>query len=162
VTRATAAFSGSDDDLVIAAASVAARVGVALRIASFAVHEHAPYTAGVGTEADDSMVAEWTRDIEAAARRTLDEVSHLSEVPAELETVVGRGPNWDDALEDVEWDEGDILVVGSSSVGPIARVFLGSRATKIVRHSPVPVIVVPRGVVAELADEAVHAESGRA
>ncbi|HKE80781.1 MAG TPA: universal stress protein [Solirubrobacteraceae bacterium] len=162
VTRATAAFSGSDDDLVIAAASVAARVGVALRIASFAVHEHAPYTAGVGTEADDSMVAEWTRDIEAAARRTLDEVSHLSEVPAALETVVGRGPNWDDALEDVEWDDGDILVVGSSSVGPIARVFLGSRATKIVRHSPVPVIVVPRGVVAELAGEAVHAESGRA
>jgi hypothetical protein len=46
--------------------------------------------------------------------------------------------------------------------GPIARVFLGSRATKIVRHSPVPVMVVPRGVVAELADEAVQAETGHA
>jgi hypothetical protein len=46
--------------------------------------------------------------------------------------------------------------------GPIARVFPGSRATKIVRHSPVPVMVVPRGVVAELADEAVQAETGHA
>ena len=38
-----------------------------------------------------------------------------------------------------------MLVVGSSSIGPVARVFLGSRADKIVRHSPVPVVLVPRG-----------------
>ena len=40
---------------------------------------------------------------------------------------------------------GDLLVVGSSRHGPLARVFLGSTATKIVRASPVPVVVVPRG-----------------
>jgi hypothetical protein len=33
-------------------------------------------------------------------------------------------------------------------------VFLGSRASKIVRHSPVPAVVVPRGVAVELAEEA--------
>ena len=49
---------------------------------------------------------------------------------------------------------GDVLVVGSSSIGPVARVFLGSRAAKIVRHSPVPVVVVPRGAATELAREA--------
>ena len=32
--------------------------------------------------------------------------------------------------------------------GPVAQVFLGSRATKILRHSPVP---VPRGQVNEIA-----------
>jgi len=47
-----------------------------------------------------------------------------------------------------------VLVVGSSSIGPIARVFLGSRATKIIRHSPVPVVVVPRGRAEELASDA--------
>ncbi len=57
-----------------------------------------------------------------------------------------------EAIDDVEWEDGDVLVVGSSAVGPIARVFLGSRATKIVRHSPVPVVVVPRAAVEELAD----------
>ena len=34
---------------------------------------------------------------------------------------------------------------GSSTLGPLARVFLGSRAGKLIRHSPVPVVVVPRG-----------------
>jgi hypothetical protein len=29
-----------------------------------------------------------------------------------------------------------------------------------VQHSPVPVVIVPRGAAAELADEALHAESG--
>jgi nucleotide-binding universal stress UspA family protein len=159
VTRVTAAFGGSAEDLVVGAAGVAARVGASLRIASFAVRPHAPYTAGVGTEADDEMVADWAHDIQAAAHRVLDEIADLPEVPRELDAVIGKGRSWDDALEDVEWEDGDVLVVGSSSMGPIAHVFLGSRANKIVRHSPVPVVVVPRGVVAELADEAARAEA---
>jgi nucleotide-binding universal stress UspA family protein len=65
--------------------------------------------------------------------------------------VVGVGEDWGEAVEDVPWEDGDVLVVGSSSIGPIARVFLGSRATKIIRHSPVPVVVVPRGRAEELA-----------
>jgi hypothetical protein len=39
-------------------------------------------------------------------------------------------------------------------VGPLARVFLGSRASKIVRNSPVPVVALPRGTVEDLADRA--------
>jgi nucleotide-binding universal stress UspA family protein len=58
--------------------------------------------------------------------------------------VVGRGASWEEAIDYVEWRDGDVLVVGSSSTAPPARVFLGSRASRIVRHSPVPVIVVPR------------------
>jgi nucleotide-binding universal stress UspA family protein len=58
--------------------------------------------------------------------------------------VVGRGASWEEAIDDVEWREDDVLVVGSSSTAPPARVFLGSRASRIIRHSPVPVVVVPR------------------
>ena len=154
VTRVTAAFAGATDDLVVAAAAVAARVGARLRIASFAVRSRPPYTSGVGRVADDAMVTDWVQEIDAAARATLDAVGHLPAVPRELEAVVGYGESWEEALEDIEWQEGDVLVVGSSSAGPLARVFLGSRATKIVRHSPVPTVVVPRGVAAELAEEA--------
>jgi nucleotide-binding universal stress UspA family protein len=157
VTRATAAFGGSDHDIVVAAAGMAARVGVSLRIAAFAVHPRAPYTVGVGREADASIIAQWDRDIEAAMRAKLDEVAQLSAVPRDLDAVIGHGETWEDALEDVEWDEGDVLIVGSSSMGPIARVFLGSRASKIVRHSPVPVVVVPRGRAAELAEHTASA-----
>jgi nucleotide-binding universal stress UspA family protein len=156
VARVTAAFGASEgaEELVIAAAGVAARVGAALRLASFAVRSRPPYTSGVGTEADESMFADWTAEMEAAGRAALDKVADLPAVPRELEIAIGRGETWEEALEDVEWEEGDVLVVGSSSIGPVARVFLGSRATKIVRHSPVPVVVVPRGAATELAEEA--------
>jgi nucleotide-binding universal stress UspA family protein len=155
VERVTAAFGGgSGNDLVIAAAGVAARVGASLRLASFAVHPRAPYTAGVGRLGDEAMVSQWAGDMQAAARAVLDEVRELPAMPRECEAVVGEGEDWGEALEDIEWTGGDVLVVGSSSIGPLARVFIGSRATKIVRHSPVPVAVVPRGRAAELAEQA--------
>lgn len=159
VRRVTAAFGNpaGADDLVIGAAGVAARVGAALRLASFAVRPRAPYTVAVGREADDAMIAAWVSDMEAAARAALEQVEELPSKPAQLEAVVGRGETWDEALEDIDWDEGDVLVVGSSTIGPVAAVFLGSRANKIVRHSPVPVVAVPRGAAAELAEAATEA-----
>jgi nucleotide-binding universal stress UspA family protein len=63
---------------------------------------------------------------------------------ADHELVIGHGESWEEAIDDIEWSDGDVLAVGSSSIGPVARVFLGSRASKIVRNSPVPVVVVPR------------------
>ena len=83
---------------------------------------------------------EWARRSRRPRGRRSPRSRDLPAVPQEIETAVGHGESWDEALEDVEWDAGDVLVVGSSAVGPIARVFLGSRATKIVRHSPVPVV----------------------
>jgi nucleotide-binding universal stress UspA family protein len=156
VTRVTAAFGGASgsDELVVAAAGVAAHVGASLRLASFAVRSRPPYTAGVGSGPEASLIEQWTKEIEASGRKVLDEVGALPAVPHALESVVGYGEDWDEALEHVEWDEGDVLIVGSSSIGPVARVFLGSRATKIVRHSPVPVVLVPRGAATQLAREA--------
>jgi nucleotide-binding universal stress UspA family protein len=150
VERVTVAFGGRHEDLVVATASVAARIGTSLRVASFAVRPHPPYTAGVGREADDSMTDQWIAEITAAARAAVGDGAEI---------VIGEGEDWGEALEDVPWREGDVLVVGSSSIGPLARVFLGSRATKIVRHSPVPVVVVPRGRVEEVAASAGQAST---
>ena len=121
VGRVTAAFGGSEG-LVDAAALVAERLRAPLRIASFAVPVPGPF----GVE----LAERWAEEIETAA----------SPEPA----VVGRGASWEEAIDDVEWRNGDVLVVGSSSAAPVARVFLGSRASRILRHSPVPVVVVPR------------------
>jgi nucleotide-binding universal stress UspA family protein len=85
----------------------------------------------VGSEAEQAIVAQWEGDV----RRALGD---------DHELVIGHGASYDEALDDVEWADGDVLLVGSSSIGPVARVFLGSRAAKIVRNSPVPVVVVPR------------------
>jgi nucleotide-binding universal stress UspA family protein len=154
VRRVSAAFGASDDELVVAAAGVAARMGATLRLASFAVRQRAPYTVAVGREADESAVNEWIEEIRSEQRAALERVRHLPAVPADCDAVVGHGESWEDALDEVPWADGDVLVVGSSSVGPLARVFLGSRSAKIVQHAPVPVVVVPRGAAAELADEA--------
>ena len=156
VARVSAAFGGTEtaENLVIAAAGVAARVGATLRLVSFAVRSRAPYTVAVGTEADEALVAEWSHEMEEASRSALAKVHDLPRVPHECAIAIGRGEDWEEALEDVEWDDGDVLVVGSSTIGPVARVFLGSRGAKIARHSPVPVVVVPRGAAEDLAEEA--------
>ncbi len=97
------------------------------------------------------MLAEWTATMKSMANEALAQVEELSEPPRKVETVIGQGETWAEALDDIGWEQGDVLVVGSSGIGPVAQVFLGSRATKILRHSPVPVVVVPRGRAEELA-----------
>lgn len=54
----------------------------------------------------------------------------------------GELSRWIDSLPQ---EEGEVLVVGSSRLGPVERIFLGSNSTKTVRSSPVPVVVIPRG-----------------
>jgi nucleotide-binding universal stress UspA family protein len=161
VRRVTAAYGGTEDadQLVAAAADVAARVGASFRIASFAVRSRPPGTSGVGSMPEATIVEQWVTETEAAGRAALDHVGRQAAVPEQLDAVVGYGRNWEEALEDVEWDAGDVLVVGSSSIGPVAQVFLGSRAAKIVRNSPVPVVLVPSGTVAEIADQAARASA---
>jgi nucleotide-binding universal stress UspA family protein len=156
VRRVTAAYGGTEDAdlLVVAAAEVAAQVGATFRIASFAVRTRPALTSGVGTSPEATMVEQWSDEIESAGRAALERVSHLPDVPGKLDAVIGYGQRWEEALEDVEWDDGDVLVVGSSSTGPVAQVFLGSHASKIVRNSPVPVVVVPGGTVAAIAEQA--------
>ena len=68
----------------------------------------------------------------------------IPDAGADVETVVATGRDWPEALGRLDWQDGDVLVVGSSPTGLLARVFIGTNATRIVRHSPVPAIVVPR------------------
>lgn len=63
--------------------------------------------------------------------------------------VVGEGVSWGKAIWDVDWSDGDLLVVGPSSSAPAARLFLGSRASKILRSAPVPVFMAPAPAPAE-------------
>jgi nucleotide-binding universal stress UspA family protein len=156
VGRVTVAYGGSSSmNHVVAAAAVAAIVGATLRLASFAVWSRPPYTTTLGTDSEDQVLEEWMETLRATVREALEQVKELDRQPPEIETVIGRGESWGEALEDVEWVDGDVLVVGSSALGPLAQVFLGSRATKVVRHSPVPVVVVPRGTAEELVEASV-------
>ncbi|NUR10197.1 MAG: universal stress protein, partial [Nocardioidaceae bacterium] len=65
VTRVTAAYGGtaSAEDLVVAAGTVAARVGAPLRIASFAIWARPPYTMRLGTDSEEVVFEEWSTRI---------------------------------------------------------------------------------------------------
>jgi nucleotide-binding universal stress UspA family protein len=79
----------------------------------------------------------------AHARENLAQLKTDGVVGNDVELDVVTGNGWDEALDAAEWQDGDLLAIGTSPAGGIARVFLGSRGSKILRHSPVPVLVLP-------------------
>jgi len=146
VSRITVAFGRADhdSDLLVTAAGRALQIGATLRVACFAVRPMATFTEFVEEEAEDLVVNEWVKDLDRDIARTLAGPDGGG-VATRVETVVGRGASWAEALADVSWTDHEVLAVGSSS-SAVSRFFLGSHASKIVRNAPVPVVLMPRSV----------------
>lgn len=143
ITRITCAIAGHDSDaaLVRHATALAEAAGIPLRLATFAVRLDTMYPPEVGFDAEDDVARAMVDQAgECVARLRADGV-----VTDDVEAVVGLGHGWRAAVDAVPWDDGDLLMIGTNPRGALARVFLGSTATKIVRHSPVPVVVAPAG-----------------
>lgn len=147
VTRITAAFGGGEpaEDLVLSAAHEAAQISASLRLVSFAVRPRSTISAGIGSRGEEGIIDEWMHTMEDHARGTIAKVSQLQQVPTIESSQIGQGTTWEGAMGSVEWEDGDVLVVGSSRHGPLAQVFLGARTSKIIRYCPVPVVIVPKG-----------------
>lgn len=141
--RATCAFRADEvsRDLLRGTAQICAEAGARLRIATFGVLGRTMYPPEVRGEHD--VLAAFVDQASTAQAAAVTEVLDGRAAGLGLESVVATGRDWRDAVRSVEWGHDDVLVVGSSAGGVLARVFLGSTATRIVRHSPVPVIVVP-------------------
>ncbi|WP_446665652.1 universal stress protein [Flexivirga sp. B27] len=159
VTRVNAAYGGEagTSGLVLAAAGLCAEMGAELRLTSFSTRSRSLTTDLI---AENDLRARVTADVRQNAEQSLSEVRDLPNAPTIAETTVGFGEDWADAIGHVEWSDGDVLVVGSSDMGPSRRVFLGSTGMRIVHESPVPVIVVPGEAVQHLVDRAEDVEAG--
>ena len=155
VTEVTAAFGATEgaDELVVAVAGVAARVGATLRIASFAVRPRTPLTAGIGSRAEDSVLNVWGADVERAQQRVLAEVE-----PAAARA--GHGVAGDRARHRLgrgagghrlgrRQHPGRRVELGRSAGAGVPRLPLVARSSGT---HPVPVVVLPRGATHELAD----------
>ncbi len=144
VRRVTVAVDGSaaSQEVLTRAAAVAQRVSASLRVVSFAVRAGTMYPPETGLHVEDRVVAAWRQQAEALIA---GQVATLAPgLHCEPELQVSEGRTWAQALEGPEWLDGEVLVIGSSATEPrLSRVFLGSTATRIIRHSPVPVVVVP-------------------
>ncbi|SMX91875.1 universal stress protein [Brevibacterium antiquum] len=144
--RITAAYSGSSTsaDLILGAAVVSAESGVDFRIASFAPRSRVISAAGVGLDVESSVIDEWANVIRRDTDEILCSIDQLRIKPGETDVAIGTGPSWAGALTDVDWEDPEVMMLGSSGLGALKRVSLGSHAMRILQHSPVPIVVVPR------------------
>ncbi len=115
------------------------------------------YPSRVGYDAERLVAEQWRAQALEAQEKALPA---LPDDLVAVEAGFADGRDWDEALDSLPWEEGEVLVVGSSRLGPVARVFLGSNSTKIVRSSPVPVLVIPRGADVHLEEDASSAPTG--
>jgi len=144
VRMLTAAYGGEADinGLIPAAAEMATRWSVPLRIVSFTVRPVRMFGGSIEPSAEDLVVQQWSRRTHDDIVKQLNEVRERIAV-RDVTVAVGSGHDWREAVESVPWVSGDILLMGSGAAGPLARVFLGSAASKILRQVPVPVMIVP-------------------
>lgn len=148
VSRVTVAFGPSDErsDLLHRSAGLAESLGAALRVASFASRPVGGYAGSIEASAEDLVVHQWARQLQTMIDAALPGADHGA-LATQVETVVGQGGSWGDAIGAVPWSVGDVLTVGASS-SVISSFLLGSHASKIVRNSPVPVYLVARSLAA--------------
>ena len=145
IDRLTVAYGGHADavGLVAASAELAQQWSAKLRIASFTVRPVTMFSGAIEPANEDLVVKQWAQRTQEGIAAQLEQVrSGIDTVDAEV--TIGAGATWRDAVEAIEWGAGDVLVLGSGAAGQAAQVFLGSAAAKILRHSPVPTMILPR------------------
>ncbi|WP_165605698.1 universal stress protein, partial [Mycobacterium kubicae] len=112
---------------------------VPVRVITFAVRGKTMYPPEVGLDAEDAILSAWATQ----ARDILEGLRSDGIVGKDVALQVVTGHSWREALQNTDWQDGEMLALGTSPRGDIRRVFLGARSGKIIRHSPVPVMVLP-------------------
>ncbi len=137
----TCAYSGTPESVRVVerVAALAERLGVSMRVVSFAIRGRTMFPPEVGLHAEDSLLGAWASQLREMLAKLKSDGIVGDDVA--LEVITGNG--WDEALDAAEWEDGELLALGTTSRRSIKGVFLGSHGAKIIRHSPVPVLVLP-------------------
>jgi nucleotide-binding universal stress UspA family protein len=135
VTAAVPTRPGDDNPLPFAI-TLASAANLPIRMVSLVSAENLAH-AESAKEVREIQIAAAEENLVLAARA-------LPDAP-EIESLVADGLTLESALKKLNWDDTDILVVGSSRFAAPRRIFLGSTAARILAGTDAPVIVVPRG-----------------
>ncbi|TWS22834.1 universal stress protein [Tsukamurella sputi] len=139
VTCAVGSRAGADE-LLDAAIAGAERAGVPLRLVSLIAVDLMP-----GVHQADQEALEKARAHSAAV---LEEATGRLSGTVEVTSTVVLGDTVEDAVNGLEWQPGDLIMVGSSRLAAPKRLFLGSTAARMLRVLDVPMVVVPRAGLA--------------
>ncbi len=133
MTCAVGTRAGAESVLEVAVES-AARRGLPLRLISLvALDVHESSDSG---EAINSA----HQHAESVLARAVEQLPDGHEASI----TVAHGRTIEDAIDDIDWDAGELVIVGSSRLAQNRQIFLGSTANKMLRALPVPMVVVPR------------------
>lgn len=77
------------------------------------------------------------------AKATLESAQAALPEGADVTAVVADGATIEAAVEELDWQDGDLLMLGSSRLAPPRRLFIGSTAARILRVLQVPMVVTP-------------------
>jgi nucleotide-binding universal stress UspA family protein len=135
ITAAVPTRPGDDNPLPFAL-TLASAAHLSIRMLSLVSAENLS-EAGSVREVRQLQVTAAQQNLGVAARA-------LPDAP-DIESLVADGMTLESALKKLKWNDGDLLVVGSSRFGAPRRIFLGSTAARILAGVDVPVIVIPKG-----------------
>ncbi|BDV31518.1 universal stress protein [Microbacterium terricola] len=136
ITRVTAAIGTRPgaEAVLDQASAFAIAAGVPLRLLSLVTVD---LPASVDTGVIRIAGAAHADEVLAAAEAALPDA-------LDTEILTARGESIEEAVTHLDWQPGEILLVGSSRLAQPRRLFLGSTAAKMLHEVPVPVVVVPR------------------
>ncbi|WP_346926824.1 universal stress protein [uncultured Arthrobacter sp.] len=96
-----------------------------------------------GNSADAAEAAREYAEKAVAAAAPVDQAG--VQLAAVTDVAVAQGRSIEEAVDDLDWEDGEVLVIGSSRLAQARSIFLGSTANRILRALPVPMLVVPSG-----------------
>lgn len=135
ITAAVPSRAGDDNPLPFAI-TLASAANLSIRMVSLVSAENLAEAADL-KELRQIQIDAAQENLAVAARA-------LPESP-DIESLVAEGMTLESALKKLNWDDTDVLVVGSSRFAAPKRIFLGSTASRILAGTDAPVIVIPRG-----------------
>ncbi|MGK2879488.1 MAG: universal stress protein [Mycobacterium sp.] len=141
ISRITVGYQATAEGVGVVkkVAALTDKLDLPMRVITFAVRGRTMYPPAAGIHAEDSVLSQWA----GTAQKSLAQLKADGVVAPNVELQVVTGNGWDQAMDATEWLDGELLAVGTAEKQGLAKVFLGSRAGKILRHSPVSVVVFP-------------------
>lgn len=137
VSRITCAIGmrPGNEMLLDNAIRLAAQWGVPLRLMSLLA---------VGDAGNAQQRQEWVAAAQQHAKTLAASAAAALPADCAATSVVGQGDSLEEAVEGLDFEDSEVVMIGSSRLAQPKRLFLGHSASKIMRALPVPMIVWPR------------------
>ena len=135
ITRITCAIGmqPGGEDLLREAIRLATEWKVPLRLMSLVA---------VGKDVDQRE--QWTQRAEQHAATMVSAAAAALPADHPVTSVVGQGKSLQKAVKGLDFEDSEVVLIGSSRLAQSRRLFVGHSASKIMRALPVPMIVLPR------------------